>query len=65
LAAYRLKSKNYRDKKKQREELPSSSHTTFDSKIDEMVKMLKTLTSEMARMKMEKKQPRRPTQEGG
>jgi hypothetical protein len=65
LAADRLKSKNDRDKKKQREELPSSSHTTSDSKIDEMAKMLKTLTSKMARLKMETKKPRRPTQEGG
>jgi hypothetical protein len=30
-----------------------------------MAKMLKTLTSEMARLKMETKQPSRPTQEGG
>jgi ribonuclease HI len=60
-----LKSRGDRDKKKQREELPSSSHTTSDSKMDEMAKMLKTLTSEMARLKMETKQPSRPTQEGG
>jgi hypothetical protein len=33
--------------------------------MDEMAKMLKTLTSEMARLKMETKQPSRPTQEGG
>jgi len=44
-----------RDRKKQKEELPSSSHTTFDSKMDEMAKMLKTLTSKMAKMKMETK----------
>jgi hypothetical protein len=56
-----LKSKSDRDKKKQREEIISSSHTTSDSKIDEMDKMLKALTSEMARMKMETKQPGRPT----
>jgi len=60
-----LKSKNYRDKKKQKEELPSSSHTTSDSKIDEMVEMLKTLISEMARLKMETKKPGIPTHEGG
>jgi hypothetical protein len=30
-----------------------------------MAKMLKTLISEMARLKMETKQPSRPTQEGG
>jgi hypothetical protein len=33
--------------------------------MDEMTKMLKTLTSEMARLKMEQKQPNRPAQEGG
>jgi hypothetical protein len=31
----------------------------------EMTKMLKTLTSEMARLEMETKQPSRPTREGG
>jgi hypothetical protein len=65
LATEKLKSRGDRDRKKQREELPSSSHTTSDSKMDEMAKMLKTLTSEMARLKMETKQPSRPTQEGG
>jgi hypothetical protein len=33
--------------------------------MDEMTKMLKTLTSEMARLNMEQKQPNRPAQEGG
>jgi hypothetical protein len=63
LVADKLKSKGDRDRKKQKEELPSSSHTTSDSKMDEMDKMLKTLTSEMDRLKMEQKQP--ITQEGG
>jgi predicted component of viral defense system (DUF524 family) len=65
LAVEKLNSRGDRDMKKQREELPSSSHTTFDSKMDEMAKMLETLTSEMARLKMETKQLRRPTHEGG
>jgi hypothetical protein len=60
-----LNSRGYRDRKKQREELPSSSHTTYDSKMDEMAKMLKTLTFEIARLNMETKQPRIPTHEGG
>jgi hypothetical protein len=60
-----LKSRGDRDRKKQKQELPSSSHTTSDSKIYEMDKMLKTLTCEMARLKMEQKHPTRPTQEGG
>jgi hypothetical protein len=65
LAADKLKSRGDRDRKKKKEELPSSSNTTSDSKMDEMDKMLKTLTSEMERLKMEQKQPSRPTQEGG
>jgi hypothetical protein len=47
LAVDKLKSRGDRDRKKQKEELPSSSHTTSDSKMDEMAKMLKTLTSDM------------------
>ena len=33
--------------------------------MHEMAKMLKNLTSKMARLNMETKQPSRPTQEGG
>jgi hypothetical protein len=66
LAAERLKTKSDRDRKKQKEDVPSSSNTTTsDPKIDEMDKMLKTLTSELARLKLEAKQPNRPVQEGG
>jgi hypothetical protein len=60
-----LKSRSDRDRKKKKEEFPSSSNSTSDSKMDEMAKMLKTLTSEMARLKIEQKQPSRPAQEGG
>jgi hypothetical protein len=65
LVADKLKSRSDRDRKKQKEELPSSSNSTSDTKMDEMTKMLKTMTSEMARLKMEQRQPNRPTQEGG
>jgi hypothetical protein len=65
LAAKKLNSRGDRDRKKQKEELPSSSHTKSDSKMDEMAKILKTLTSKMARLKMEQKQPSRPKKEGG
>ena len=65
LATDKLKSRSDRDKKKKREELPSSSNSTSDSKMDEMAKMLKNLTSKMARLKIEQKQPNRPAQEGG
>jgi hypothetical protein len=66
LAAERLKTRSDRDKKKQKEDVPSSSHaTTSDPKIDEMDKMLKTLTSELARLKLETKQPNKHVQEGG
>ena len=53
LATNKLKSRGDRDRKKHKEDLPFSSHTTYDSNMDEMDKMLKTLTSEMARLKME------------
>jgi hypothetical protein len=65
LAAKKLKSRGDRDKKKQKEELPSSSNATSDSKMDEMDKMLKNMTYDMEILKMEQKQPSRPTQEGG
>jgi superfamily I DNA and RNA helicase len=65
LAADKLNSRGDRDWKKQKEEIHSSSHTTSYSKMDEMDKMLKTLTSKMARLKMEQKNPCIPTQEGG
>jgi hypothetical protein len=65
LATDKLKSRSDRYMKNQKEELPSYSNSTSDSKMDEMDKMLKTLTSEMARLKMELKQPSRPAQESG
>jgi hypothetical protein len=65
LASDKLKSRSDRDRKNQKEELPSSSNSTSDIKMDEITKMLKTLNSEMARLKMEQKQPNRPAQEGG
>jgi hypothetical protein len=65
LAADKLKSRSDRDRKKKKEELSSSSNTTSDYKMYEMAKMLKNMTSKMARLKMEQKQPSRPAQEGG
>jgi hypothetical protein len=53
LVAEKLKTKGDRDRKKQKEEMPSSSNAAYDSKIDEMAKMLKALTSEIERLKME------------
>ena len=53
LTTDKLKSRSDRDRKKQKEELPSSYNSTSDYKMDEMAKMLKILTSEMARLKME------------
>jgi hypothetical protein len=65
LAAYKLKSRSDKDRKNQKEELPSSSNSTSDIKMDEMTKMLKNLTSEIEMLKMEQKQPNRPPREGG
>jgi hypothetical protein len=64
LASEKLKTKSDRDKKKQREELPSSSNPTeSDPKLDEMTRTLKALTSEIAKLKWEAKQPNIPYQD--
>jgi hypothetical protein len=60
LAVDKLKSRSDRDRKNQKEELSSSSNSTSDIKMDEMTKMLKNLTSEMERLKMEQKKPNKP-----
>jgi hypothetical protein len=65
LEADKLKTRDDRYRKNKKEEMHSYSNATSDSKIDEMAKMLKDLTSEMERLNMEKKQPSRPAQEGG
>jgi hypothetical protein len=63
LASYRLKTRFDKDKKKQREESPASSNpATSDPKLDEMTKTLKDLTSEIAKLKWESKQPNRAFQ---
>jgi hypothetical protein len=52
--------------KKQREDSPASSNpTTYDPKLDEMKKTLKDLTSEIAKMKWESKQPNKSFQGTG
>ena len=53
LAADKLKTRGDRDRKKKKEEMPSSPNAASNSKIDEMAKMLKDLTSEMERLNME------------
>jgi hypothetical protein len=65
LAADKLKTRGDRDRKKQKEEMPSSPNATSNSKIDEMDKMLKDMKYKMEILKMEQKKPSRPTQEGG
>jgi hypothetical protein len=65
LTTNKFKSRNDRERKKKKEEFPSSSYSASNSKMDEMSKMLKTLTSEMEKLKIEKKQPNRPVPEGG
>jgi hypothetical protein len=66
LASEKLKNKSDRDKKKQREEFPSSSNPAeSDPKLEEMTRTLKSLTSEIAKMKWETKQPNRPYQDVG
>ena len=51
-----LKTRSEKDKKKQREDSPISSNpATSDPKLDEMTKILKDLTSEIAKLKWESK----------
>jgi hypothetical protein len=52
LASNKLKNRSNKEKKKQREDSPTSSNpTTYDTKLDEMTKTLEDLTSEIANMK--------------
>jgi hypothetical protein len=63
LASDRLKTISDKDKKKQREDSPSSYNpTTYDPKLDEMTKTLKDLTSKITKMKWESKQPNKSFQ---
>ena len=66
LASIRLKNRSDKDKKKQREYSPASSNsTTYDPKLDEMTKILKDMTSEIAKIKWESKQPNKSFQGDG
>jgi hypothetical protein len=63
LASDILKTRSNKDKKKQREDSPASSKSaTSYPKLDEMIKTLKDLTSEIAKMKWESKHPNRTFQ---
>jgi hypothetical protein len=66
LSSERLKTRYEKDKKKHREDSPASSNpTTYDPKIDEMTKTFKDMTSEIAKLKWESKQPKRDFQGPG
>jgi hypothetical protein len=66
LASDRLKTRSDKEKKKQREDAPTSSNSaTSDPKLEEMTKTLKDLTSEIAKLKWESKQPNRAFQGAG
>jgi hypothetical protein len=66
LASDRLKTRSDKEKKKQREDAPTSSNpATSDPKLEEMTKTLKDLTSEIAKLKWESKQPNRTFQGAG
>jgi hypothetical protein len=63
LASDRLKTRSDKNKKKQREDSPTSSNSaTSNPKFDEMNKTLKDLTSEIANLKWESKQPNKDFQ---
>jgi hypothetical protein len=66
LASNKLKTRSVKDKKKQREDSPTSSNpATSDPKLDEMNKTLKDLTSEIVKLKWESKQPNKVFQGDG
>jgi hypothetical protein len=66
LASNRLKTRSDKDKKKQREDSPASSNlATYGPKLYEMTKNLKDLTSEIAKLKWEYKQPNKAFQGAG
>jgi hypothetical protein len=57
LASNKLKTRFDEEKKKHREDAPTSSNpATYDPQLEEMTKMLKDLTSEIAKLKWESKQ---------
>jgi hypothetical protein len=58
LASDRLKTRSDKEKKKQREDAPTSSNSaTYNPKLEEMTKTLKDMTSKIANLKWESKQP--------
>jgi hypothetical protein len=66
LASDRLKTRSHKEKKKQREDAPTSSNlATSNPKLEEMTKTLKDLTSEIAKIKWESKQPNKIFQGAG
>jgi hypothetical protein len=65
-ASDRLKTRSNKEKKKQREDAPTSSNrATFDIKLEEMTKTLKDLTSKITKLKWESKQPKKNFQGDG
>jgi hypothetical protein len=66
LASDRLKTRSDKEKKKQREDAPTSSNqVTSDPKVEEMTKTLKDLTFDISKLKCESKQPNRTFQGAG
>jgi hypothetical protein len=61
-----LKTRSDKEKKKKREDAPTSSNpTTFDPKLEEITKTLKDLNSEISKLKWESKQPNRTFEGAG
>jgi hypothetical protein len=66
LASDRLKTRSDKEKTKQREDAPTSSNpTTYDPQLEYMTNTLKDLTSKIAKLKWESKQPNIPFQGAG
>jgi hypothetical protein len=65
LASDRLKTRFDKEKKKQREDTPTSSNSAIsDPKHEEMTKTLKYLTSKIAKLKWESTHPNKTFQAG-
>jgi len=55
LVVYRIRNKDDRDIPRKRSEASTSSSSTTYPQVDELTKMVKTLSTEMEKMKMEGK----------
>jgi hypothetical protein len=65
LATYKLRGKSDRDRRKQKIEASSSDASGIDPKVDELTKLVKSLSAEMERLNLEGRQANRNPQDFG